>query len=713
MTDAADWQRSNDAYLAAALAWLRLRLERLADQGRPAVVPPSPAPAFAPEPAAPSFKERFRRRTSAEAAAPPVLALPPASDAVTEQQIAEAAKAMAAAEQIDPPPALVLLAQRLGLSCFEREILLLCAALELDTRIASLCAHAQDDPARPHPTFALALALFDEPAWDALSPERPLRYWRLLEINQPGAQPLTTAALRADERIVNYLKGLNYLDDRLAPLLLPLEPSDPEVELPPSQRAVAEEIVRRLENATPGGRLPVIQLLGPDAPSKQLIAWHATAALGLRSYRLAADLLPTQVADLETLARLVQREMALWPFAVYLDAFEAEKSTPGEGHGPPLSRFVTRCHGVVLVDTQDVRPGLGGATVALDIEKPTPAEQRAAWEKALGESAGNAPAQLAGQFSLNLPTLRQIAREALAAASENGRELPDRLWDACLKSTRPRLESLAQRLDPKATWDDIVLPTTELDLLRQLAAQVGHRSQVYEEWGFAAKRTRGLGINALFAGESGTGKTMAAEVLANELRLNLYRIDLSAVVSKYIGETEKNLRRLFDAAEDGGALLFFDEADALFGKRSEVKDSHDRYANIEINYLLQRIEAYTGLAILATNMKGALDTAFLRRLRFVVDFKPHSEAERRAIWERIFPPETRTEGLDFARLARLNLNGGSINNVAMNAAFLAARAGTAVTMPHVLAAARTEFQKLNRPINEADFRWAAPVEVVA
>src|SRR6185295_16701970 len=304
-------------------------------------------------------------------------------------------------------------------------------------------------------------------------------------------------------------------------------------------------------------------------------------------------------------------------------------------------------------------------------------------------------------------------REALAAPFGSEQELETRLWDACLKSTRPRLESLAQRIDPRATWDDIVLPAAELDLLRQLAAQVGHRSQVYEEWGFAAKRTRGLGINALFAGESGTGKTMAAEVLANELRLNLYRIDLSAVVSKYIGETEKNLRRLFDAAEDGGALLFFDEADALFGKRSEVKDSHDRYANIEINYLLQRIEAYTGLAILATNMKSALDSAFLRRLRFIVEFKPHGEAERRAIWERIFPPETRTDGVDFGRLARLNLNGGSINNVAMNAAFLAARDGSAVTMPHVLAAARTEFQKLNRPVNEADFRWSAPVEAVA
>jgi SpoVK/Ycf46/Vps4 family AAA+-type ATPase len=217
---------------------------------------------------------------------------------------------------------------------------------------------------------------------------------------------------------------------------------------------------------------------------------------------------------------------------------------------------------------------------------------------------------------------------------------------------------------------------------------------------------RGFGISALFAGESGTGKTMAAEVIANHLRLHLYRIDLSAVVSKYIGETEKNLRRVFDAAESGGAILFFDEADALFGKRSEVRDSHDRYANIEINYLLQRMEAYRGLAILATNMRGALDGAFMRRLRFVITFPFPGLAQRMAIWRNAWPPETPVGELDYDHLARLGLTGGSIANIALNAAFTAADAGSPVTMAHVLDAARTEFQKLERPINETDFRWA-------
>jgi SpoVK/Ycf46/Vps4 family AAA+-type ATPase len=261
-----------------------------------------------------------------------------------------------------------------------------------------------------------------------------------------------------------------------------------------------------------------------------------------------------------------------------------------------------------------------------------------------------------------------------------------------------------------------VLPKMEMDLLKQIGAQVRQRNMVYVEWGFARKMNRGFSISALFAGDSGTGKTMAAEVIANELRLNLYRIDLSAVVNKYIGETEKNLRRLFDAAEDGGAILLFDEADALFGKRSEVKDSHDRYANVEINYLLQRIESYRGLAILATNMKSALDTAFLRRLRFIVTFPFPGVADRRRLWEKVFLQDDLTHGLaappldrlDYDRLARLNLAGGHIHNVALNAAFMAAHAGTKVNMPLILEAARAEFLKLDRPLNEADFRWPVP-----
>ena len=213
------------------------------------------------------------------------------------------------------------------------------------------------------------------------------------------------------------------------------------------------------------------------------------------------------------------------------------------------------------------------------------------------------------------------------------------LWQTCRIAARAGMEQLATRIVAKAEWEQLVLPLEQKALLRQITDQVAQRNRVYDAWGFREQMNRGLGINALFAGESGTGKTMAAEVIANELQLDLFRIDLSAVVNKYIGETEKNLRKLFDAAEDSGAILFFDEADALFGKRSEVKDSHDRYANIEINYLLQRMESYRGLAILATNMKSALDKAFMRRLRFIVDFPIPGIEERKEIWRKVFPAE--------------------------------------------------------------------------
>jgi hypothetical protein len=423
-------------------------------------------------------------------------------------------------------------------------------------------------------------------------------------------------------------------------------------------------------------------------------------------------LLPTQAADIETLARLWQRESLLLPLALYLDGLGLNTDAAATGPSSPVTRLLERIEGAVFLDTRESWVGLHKPAVTVDVTKPTAAEQAAAWQSALGLAAAEIPGQLAAQFNLSFPAIRQLARDALSEQTDRS-PLYDRLWEACLATTRPQLDVLAARINQKATWDDIVLPDAELALLRHIAEQVSHRTTVYEKWGFGEKVSRGLGISALFSGDSGTGKTMAAEVIANALRLNLYRIDLSAVVSKYIGETEKNLRRMFDAAENGGAILFFDEADALFGKRSEVKDSHDRYANIEINYLLQRMEAYRGLAILATNMKSALDTAFLRRLRFIVRFPFPGVAERKAIWQRVFPAEMPKSVLDYDRLARLNVSGGHIHNIAINAAFLAARAGTPVTMPLILEAARAEFRKIERPINEADFYWREPGKAVA
>ena len=706
MTDQQSWQQLNTLYLSTAVAWLRLRLERLASNGQVAIVSPALN-----QPRQAQNRDLLRRAPESAAGGLVVKTKAnPSKNPRLDQYAQDLATVKALEDEVEALgdellPALVALGRRLDLKRFERDVLLLCVAMELDTEIARLCAKAQNDAGKPYPTFALALALFDDTSWDVLSPERPLRYWRLIEINQPAAQPLTASALRADERIVNYVKGLNYLDDRLASLVGPIDVAGIQAGLPPSQQLVVEQIVHHWQQFASSSMqvLPVIQLTGADAASKQLVAYNAVARLNRHLYRIPVELLPTQAGDIELLARLWQRESLLLPLALYLDMQDVENAA-SESLAPHLNRFVVRSDGIFFLGTREMWPRLGRQSVAFDVAKPTTQEQYTTWAAVLGSGAGDSPAQLAGQFDLNLPTIQRIAQAELHEPAENPIPLSERLWNACLLSARPGLDTLAQRLALKAGWDDLILPADEMGSLRQLADQVRQRIKVYEDWGFARKMNRGLGINALFAGESGTGKTMAAEVIAKDLRLNLYRIDLSSIVSKYIGETEKNLRRLFDAAEDGGAILFFDEADALFGKRSEVKDSHDRYANIEINYLLQRIEAYKGLAILATNMMNALDTAFMRRLRFIVRFPFPGPVERRLIWEKIFPPDTPRESLDYDHLARFNLAGGSIQNIALNAAFMAAQAGTSVTMAILMDAARIEFRKLDRPIIENDFK---------
>jgi len=355
---------------------------------------------------------------------------------------------------------------------------------------------------------------------------------------------------------------------------------------------------------------------------------------------------------------------------------------------------------------------LNAASLRFDVDKPPPAEQRRLWAEALGEPGPPLDAELdvvSEQYRLSAQKIRATGALMAASARQAGAG-PAELWDTCRLLTRPRLEGLAQRLTPQARWDDLVLPAAQMQTLRHLAAQVRHRMQVYETWGFSALGRRGLGVSALFAGDSGTGKTMAAEVLAHELELDLYRIDLSAVVSKYIGETEKNLRQVFDAAEEGGSILLFDEADALFAKRGEVKDSHDRYANMEVAYLLQRMESYQGLAILTTNLRSSLDLAFTRRLRFTIHFPFPDLEQRERIWSQVFPAAAPTKGIEPAKLAQLKVAGGNIRNIAMNAAFLSAEAaeageaGEPIGMVHLLKAAALEADKLERPISDAETR---------
>lgn len=722
MIDHDAWQKSNDEYLGLAIAWLRARLDTISPAPSTALsrIQPSTHGATEIHAAAPVEEERrgwfwsFFGSRDREPTVPtqelpalqrPLAGLiapsrPESADPATEA--ASLASELAARETAEPVPALITLAARLDLSKFERDVLLLVCAMELDTRIAGRCARAHDDPSRPYPTFALAMSLFDSPSWNVLSPERPLRFWRLLEITQPSAVPLMMSALRADERVVNYIKGLNYLDDRIAPLVRPLPLEKMQVALPASYTATVHRIADELQRGTVAGAMPTVYLAGNDTPTKQLVAANVAEALGRELYQMPAEALPAQVADIEMLSRLWDREAALMPLALYLDEPVAEGPT-ADTASAALTRFTTRARSLVFASTLERRPANGGASLLFDVARPTAPEQREAWRALLGDGDPAIPGRLSAQFDLSLPVIQNVVADVRAESPSAPPSL-DALWTTSLSFTRPQLDRLAQRIDARATWADIVLPAEQLGILKQLVSQVEQRSRVYDDWGFGERMTRGMGITALFAGESGTGKTMAAEVIAQDLRLELYRIDLSGVVSKYIGETEKNLRRVFDAAEAGGAILLFDEADALFGKRSEVKDSHDRYANVEINYLLQRLEAYRGLAILTSNMKGAIDQSFMRRLRFVVDFPFPGIPDRRRIWSQVFPPATERADLDFDRLARFTLTGGSIHNAALNAAFLAADAGDPVTMPRVLEAVRGEYRKLARPVSDSEFR---------
>jgi len=720
---AGEWLEANNRYLGASLHWLRLRLRALASaypeatvERVPASQPPPPdAPAASGSVPAGAKRSWFARKNVSPEPAPaagarPLLALPADSEV---DPLPDALRARETAALIEPAPALLQLAQRFGLSAFERDVVLLCAGAELDPGLAALFAAAQGHGGRSYPSFALALQALDGASWDALSAQRPLRQARLIELAGAGnGSPLTGCALRVDERIVNYLKGLDAIDERLALSCTALVAASagaarltPQSALSASQRDAGAELLARLRASARVGQVPAVWLLGNDPASKVAVARQVCAAIDRQLYRMGIEALVEQRADLDGLARLWQRESALLPIALYVEA-DGPDALSGEA-AAALNAFVAREPGLVFVGARDGSLPAPTAAYALEVHKPSVAEQSAAWCELLGaelpEAGALAGAQLlAGQFDLNLDEIHDALGRAQAAPAPSS--LADSAWDACCELTRPRLDALAQRLDPKATWQDLVLPEESLKNLRQISAQVRGRYQVYELWGYGKKMARGRGISALFAGESGTGKTMAAEVIANDLRLHLYRIDLSEVVSKYIGDTEKNLRRLFDAAERGGAILFFDEADALFGKRSEVKDSHDRYANIEINYLLQRMEAFSGVAILATNMKNALDPAFMRRLRFIVNFPFPGAGERQQMWRKAFPRELPQRDLDYERLARFSLSGGNIHSIALNAAFAAAQRETHVTQGLLLAAVRSELRKLDKPINEAEFR---------
>jgi ATPase family associated with various cellular activities (AAA) len=580
--------------------------------------------------------------------------------------------------------ALDILVHGFRLTPFERDLLVLATAAEIDGLTGILLMKAGAEPRRPSFTFSMALQWLDEPHWTAFSPSSPLRRWRLLEVNP--AESLMHSPVHIDERVLHFLMGVPAEDDRISSLLRPCLGN---ANLPDVHRLASIKV----GNALASEPRPIVQICGAAAEC-QLVAAAVAESAEIRAMILSAADLPASAAEREALARLLEREVLfsrMLPLLVVHDA--GTEVTARAVH------FADCLEAPLCILSSDPLP-VQRPSKHFDIGTADPAAQRALWNTALGPRA----ASLNGSLD---HIVRQFHFDASRIASTAARLPADTadaktLWQLCRNTARQKLDALAQRIESTATWDDLVLPAPQLAMLRDLAAQAANRYRVYEEWGFAQRTSRGLGISALFAGPSGTGKTLAAEVLAGELQLDLYRIDLSATVSKWLGETEKNLSRIFDAAEAGGAILLIDEADALFGKRSEVKDSRDRYANMEVSYLLQRMEAYRGLAILTTNQREALDHAFMRRLRFVVNFSVPDISQRQAIWQRVFPSSTPVSDLHFDQLAKLSVTGGVINNIALNAAFSAAAENQPVRMGHLLHAAKSEAAKSDRQVNIAE-----------
>ena len=587
------------------------------------------------------------------------------------------------------------LVRQCGLSPFERDTLVMAAGIELDQSLAELCARALGDPARRYATFGLALRAIDGGHWDAVSADGPLRALALVDVDRRTGG-LTEARLVVDDRILLALLGLDSVDERLSEVA-DAEAPDGSV-LPARHQDLMEQAALRWGDSGVAGPLLV---RGPAA-ARACFVRALTHALGApRLWRLAVNNVPGDPADQLTVLRRLTREARLTGSPIVLDFADADT-----GVLMVARRFAHRLARLavpVVLSSPDPVSDLPAGMAIVDLPDVTLAEQVALWNQALGPVAMDMNGHvehMAGQFRLPAEQLRAAVSDVSPVTDPAA--LTAELWEACRKRARADLDGLAARIVPTARWDDLVLPAREVSSLQDLLRHARHRALVHEHWQVTGASRHGAGVTALFTGPSGTGKSLAAEVIAAELDVDLYRVDLSQVVSKYIGETEKNLRRVFDAAEQSGAVLVIDEADALFGQRSEVKDSHDRYANIEVSYLLQRMESYRGLAVLTTNLRSNIDDAFVRRLGFIVTFPFPEQPQRQALWERAFSRRVPVESLQPTQLAQLNLSGGSIRNVAVHAAFLAAERGSPVTMADILRGARSEYDKLERPLTPTE-----------
>jgi len=621
-----------------------------------------------------------------------------------------------------------LLQQIYRIDRFELDALLACLAVELDIRYERLYAYLQDDVTKKKPSIDLILNLLSPTIESKLearqhfSSSAPLIESRLVEVHEDPSQPrppLIAKYLKLDGRIAEYLLGSDELDDRIRQYVEKIEPLselDGLIVGPSIQRGL-----RSLAKLTEHGRTSVVHLRGPYGVGKRSAAEAVCQQAGLQL--LVADmeaLLAAGDGTLSSVVPLILREARLQHAAVYCKGFDALLD---EQHRAPLAAFLGSLKSappiVFLAGEAHWEPHdrlREHEFVTVELPRPTSVERAQIWHAALSDRKHDAsPLDLSGlssKFKLTNGQIWDAAATGERLAAWRDSEAPcitaRDLYDACRMQSNQKLTALARKITPRYGWTDIVLPDDRLSLLREICNHVKYRDRVYGEWGFERKLSLGKGLAVLFAGPSGTGKTMAADIIAGELGLELYKIDLSSVVSKYIGETEKNLSRIFTEAETSNAILFFDEADALFGKRSEVKDAHDRYANIETGYLLQRMEEYDGVAILATNLQKNMDEAFVRRLHFTVDFPFPGQEDRLRIWTTIWPQEMpREPAVDLQFMAqRFEIAGGNIRNIVLAAAFLAVDDGGSVHMDHLIRATQREYQKMGKLMADGEFVMA-------
>ncbi|HZR52270.1 MAG TPA: AAA family ATPase [Streptosporangiaceae bacterium] len=620
------------------------------------------------------------------------------------------------------PLRLVTLAALFDLTAIDLDIVLLCLAPELDRGYERLYAYLHDDVTRRQPTVDLALTLLcpdldsKVAARTRLSATAPLRRFRLVELGEaPGqrAVSLLDSTLRLEPRVAGFLLGDDAIDAPLRPYarLEAAEVSIDDLIFPAPFRTRLAELAGTARTASTA----VCYFQGPAGTGKRSAAaacaqLMARPLLIVEGKRVAAG----NAEEFATLVHLIGREARLHEALLFWADFDALLADEDEARRTDLFAVLETLPGPVFVAGDaawEPSGALRGSTfLRIPFPLPDAGERHRIWQAAFSapDAAPLDLLEVAGKFRLTGGQIRDAAATARNMAVARAPATPHvtgaDLYAACRFHSNRKLAELAVAITPHYTWDDIVLSADQMTQLREIHDQIRHRNLVYDSWGFGGKLAMGKGLSVLFAGPPGTGKTMAADVLAHELGLNLYKIDLSTVVSKYIGETEKNLARIFAEAMTSNAILFFDEADALFGKRTQIHDAHDRYANVETSYLLQKMEEYEGVVVLATNLRNNMDDAFVRRLHAIVEFQLPGVADRRRIWEQIWPQATpRDAGLDLDFLAsRIEVAGGSIRNIALAGAFLAAADGGVVTMAHVLHATRREYQKMGKVLTAGE-----------